>query len=67
LITAHCIDEASTLDNSLRTYEDEVNLVHDVGDGRVEDNGARNACRGEGFGSFDSGKDKYIGVQEGKN
>lgn len=44
LIAAHGVDQPSTLDDCLRAHKDEVDLVHDVGYGRVQHNCARNAC-----------------------
>jgi len=54
LITADRIDETATLDNCLGSHENKIYLVHDIGDGGIEHDCARNSNSREGVMSFDA-------------
>ena len=43
LITSHCIDQPATLHDGFRAYEDKVHFVHNIGNGGVKHNSARNS------------------------
>lgn len=60
LIAPHCIYEAATLNNSLRSNEDEINFVHDIGHGRIQYHGARNTSSTQPFSCLNSVTSQYL-------
>ena len=50
-VCTHCVDDAAILDNALGTNKDHVDLSHDVPDGIVWNDRARNALGAQDLGS----------------